>query len=79
MIKSRNDECGVAVLGVVAHSKKLKFCTDLNFLEGKGPTNGVEHTDVANALIPQVLQWASILTKSVHFFSMTGTGTVIAA
>ena len=60
MFDEWTDERGVAVLGVVARSKKLKFCIDVQFLEVKGPNNGVEHTEVASALI------AALATVSIH-------------
>ena len=60
MFDEWTDERGVAVLGVVAQCRKLKFCIDVKFLEGKGPNNGVEHTEVASAMI------AALATVSIH-------------
>ena len=60
MFDEWTDERGVAVLRVVAQCRKLKFCIDVKFLEGKGPNNGVEHTEVASAMI------AALATVSIH-------------
>ena len=48
------DERGVAVLGVVAHSKKLKFCIDVRFLEGKVPTMG---WSIPRLQVHRLLHW----------------------
>ena len=60
MFDEWTDERGVAILGVIAHSKKVKLCIDVQFLEGKGPNNGVEHTKVASAMI------AGLTTVAIH-------------
>ena len=44
------DSCGVTVLATLVRSCSLNFCVDVQFLEGQGANNGVEHREVAQAV-----------------------------
>ena len=49
------------VLATIAHvGGRLKFCIDVAFLKGKGPQRGVEHKEIAGALL------SSLATTRIH-------------
>ena len=73
------DERGVPVLAIIAHvGGRLKFCIDVAFLEGKGPQRGVEHKEIAGALLSS-LATAQIHPDRINFVISDEGSTVVAA
>ena len=73
------NERGVPVLAIIAHvGGRLKFCIDVAFLEGKGPQRGVEHKEIAGALLSS-LATAQIHPDRINFVISDEGSTVVAA
>ena len=74
------DERGVPVLAIIAHvGGRLKLCIDVAFLKGKGPQRGVEHKEIAGALLSS-LATAQIHPDCINFvISDEGSTVVVAA
>ena len=72
-------ERGVPVLGIIAHvGGCLKFCVDVAFLEGKSPKRGVEHKEIAGALLSSLAD-AHIHPERINFVISDEGSTVVAA